>query len=101
MSTNCINCVTRPRTGGDLLCDECLDDSPFHAHVKNLVNTSVDDMLSGLRNMANSEWNEAVVRAALERCEVHGYKTKAAHCRRWLNRNAVGGARGLAAKRDA
>lgn len=23
MSKNCINCVVRPRTGGDLLCDEC------------------------------------------------------------------------------
>ncbi len=57
MSKNCINCVIRPRTGGDLLCDECRS-SPAHGSVSDTPRT--DECVRDLDYFSNGKSCQAI-----------------------------------------
>ena len=46
MSTNCIRCIEKPRTGGDLLCDECRTDAKFDKSREALGAENTDNFLA-------------------------------------------------------
>lgn len=69
MSTNCINCVVKPRTGGDLLCDDCraveADRKQRHANIEKAEQDGNRDLwpnaycLTSERDDAVALYNEA------------------------------------------
>lgn len=47
MSANCINCVKNPRTGPDLLCDECREPSSLAAMAGSAKNMEAQNQETG------------------------------------------------------